>query len=196
MNMQNSNLINQMTVKQENTQLAVFSCELKEAWEKSQKKFKIVTAESLTGGMIASTISMVPGSSRYFDRSFVVYNNEAKHEMLGVKKNVFDLYTEVSGQCVMEMACGALEHSHAEVAVSVSGVAGPDLGGDGNPVGTVWIGVCIKAKSPACLCKHFAGNREEIRFLTVGSAFDLLKNIILTDQYPSDFLLKEQFQDY
>lgn len=196
MNMQNSNLINQMTVKNENAQLAVFSCELKEVWEKSQKKFKIVTAESLTGGMIASAISMAPGSSRYFDRSFVVYNNEAKHEMLGINKKVFDQYTEVSGQCVMEMACGALDNSHADLAVSVSGVAGPDLGGDGHPVGTVWIGACIKGRSPACLCKHFAGNREEIRLLTVDSAFNLLKNIILTDQYPSDYLLKEQFQDY
>ncbi len=192
--MQKSNLITQMTIKDENAHLALLSYELKETWEKCQKKLKIATAESLTGGMIASTISMAPGSSRYFDRSFVVYNNEAKHEMLGVNKSVFDLYTEVSGQCVMEMASGALEHSHADIAVSVSGVAGPDLGGDGNPVGTVWFGLGVKGKKPACLCKHFAGNREQIRLLTVNNAFDFLKKIILSDCYPADFLSQDQFQ--
>lgn len=137
------------------------------------KGLKVATAESLTGGLISSTIVAIPGSSDYFDRGFCVYNNEAKEEVLGVSVKTISAFTEVSGQCVQEMAFGALERSRADLAVAVSGVAGPGPSG-GNPAGTVWIGVCRRSESALSRGFLFEGDRTMVRELTVWQSLSAL----------------------
>ncbi len=98
---------------------------------------KIVVAESCTGGLVAAALTEVPGSSAVLDRGFVTYSNEAKNEMLGVSKDIIEAFGAVSVACVYAMAQGALARSKADVAVAISGIAGPDGGSPEKPVGTV-----------------------------------------------------------
>ncbi|KUO57132.1 MAG: competence protein [Sphingomonadales bacterium BRH_c3] len=98
---------------------------------------KIVLAESCTGGLVAAALTEVPGSSAVLDRGFVTYSNEAKMESLGVPLDIIETFGAVSIACVWAMAKGALERSNADVAVAISGVAGPDGGTKLKPVGTV-----------------------------------------------------------
>jgi nicotinamide-nucleotide amidase len=98
---------------------------------------RVALAESCTGGLVAAAITEIPGSSAVLDRSFVTYSNEAKKETLGVAGDVIDAFGAVSIACVYAMAQGALEHSDADVAVAISGIAGPDGGSEQKPVGTV-----------------------------------------------------------
>lgn len=98
---------------------------------------KVVLAESCTGGLVAAAITEIPGSSAVLDRSFVTYSNEAKQGDLGVAADIIDAFGAVSVACVYAMARGALERSGADIAVAISGIAGPDGGSDVKPVGTV-----------------------------------------------------------
>lgn len=98
---------------------------------------KVAVAESCTGGLVAAAITEIPGSSAVLDRGFVTYSNEAKEETLGVAGDIIDAFGAVSVACVFAMARGALERSQADVAVAISGVAGPDGGTEAKPVGTV-----------------------------------------------------------
>ena len=98
---------------------------------------KIALAESCTGGLVAAALTEIPGSSSVLDRSFVTYSNNAKREMLDVPEDIIDTFGAVSVACVYAMAQGALKASEADVAVAISGVAGPDGGTDNKPVGTV-----------------------------------------------------------
>ena len=98
---------------------------------------KIVLAESCTGGLVAAALTEIPGSSAVLDRSFVTYSNEAKQGELGVASDIIEAFGAVSIACVYAMARGALENSDADVAVAISGVAGPGGGSDTKPVGTV-----------------------------------------------------------
>ena len=98
---------------------------------------RIAVAESCTGGLVAAAITEIPGSSAVLDRGFVTYSNEAKHDSLGVADDILDAFGAVSVACVYAMAQGALERSKADVAVAISGIAGPDGGSPGKPVGTV-----------------------------------------------------------
>lgn len=98
---------------------------------------KVALAESCTGGLVAAAITEIPGSSAVLDRGFVTYSNEAKKQMLGVAEDIIDTFGAVSIACVWAMAQGALKRSGADVAVAISGVAGPDGGTDQKPVGTV-----------------------------------------------------------
>ncbi|MGN0908790.1 MAG: CinA family protein [Succinivibrio sp.] len=134
-----------------------------------RRSLKAATAESLTGGLISATIVSTSGASEYFDRGFTVYNNEAKQEVLGVSSATLASHTEVSGQCVQEMAQGAIAKSHADLAVAVSGVAGPGPSG-GNPAGTVWIGACRRGSAGVSRLFHFEGGRAQVRELTVQQA--------------------------
>ena len=142
----------------------------------------ITCAESCTGGWIAKVITDVAGSSAYFQRGFVTYSNEAKHDMLGVSKTSIDKYGAVSEQVVIEMAKRALAIANADFAVSVSGIAGPAGGTDLKPVGTVWFG--FASKSPAIdriitRCCLFKGERIQIRHQAVIFLLTtLLKEII------------------
>lgn len=105
------------------------------------KRLKIATAESCTGGMIAAALTDIAGSSDVVDRGFVTYSNEAKMEMLGVLPETLAAHGAVSFETAREMARGALARSGADVAVSVTGIAGPGGGSDEKPVGLVWFGV-------------------------------------------------------
>ncbi|MBW7984576.1 nicotinamide-nucleotide amidase [Enterobacillus tribolii] len=121
-------------------------------------------AESCTGGLIAKTVTDVAGSSAYFDRGFVTYSNEAKHELLRVSRSVLERYGAVSEQVVEEMASGALGAAGADIAVAVSGIAGPDGGTPDKPVGTVWFGFADKEGRIFASCQRFPGSRREVRF--------------------------------
>lgn len=98
---------------------------------------KLVVAESCTGGLVAAALTEIPGSSAVLDRGFVTYSNEAKMESLGVAQDIIETFGAVSIACVWAMAEGALKNSNADVAVAISGVAGPDGGTQLKPVGTV-----------------------------------------------------------
>lgn len=103
----------------------------------SSRQATLATAESCTGGWIAQVLTTIAGSSQWFERGFVTYSNEAKQEMLGVPADIIDTCGAVSEQTARAMAEGALKHSHADVAVSVTGIAGPSGGTPTKPVGTV-----------------------------------------------------------
>ncbi|MGN6584409.1 MAG: CinA family protein [Rhizobiaceae bacterium] len=105
------------------------------------KGIMLATAESCTGGMIAAALTDIAGSSAVVDRGFVTYSNEAKMEMLGVRDETLRMHGAVSEETALEMAAGALGHSHAGIAVSVTGIAGPDGGSAEKPVGLVWFGL-------------------------------------------------------
>jgi nicotinamide-nucleotide amidase len=102
---------------------------------------KIATAESCTGGLIAAMLTEVPGSSEVFERGFVTYSNEAKTEQLGVPAEVIEMHGAVSEEVARAMAVGALRHSRADIAVAVTGVAGPGGGSAAKPVGLVHLAV-------------------------------------------------------
>ncbi len=97
----------------------------------------IALAESCTGGLVTAALTEVPGSSAVLDRGFVTYSNQAKHQMLSVSNDIIDAFGAVSIACAWAMAQGALKHSSADVAVAITGIAGPDGGSDMKPVGTV-----------------------------------------------------------
>ncbi len=132
----------------------------------------IATAESCTGGWIAQAITEVPGSSVWFDRGFVTYSNAAKVQMLGVSQQTLEKYGAVSVETATEMSVGALAHSDADVAVAVTGIAGPDGGTPEKPVGTVFIAWAHKNGAAKVVKKQLSGNRREIRAQTVKSAVE------------------------
>lgn len=108
----------------------------------------IALAESCTGGMVATALTDVAGSSKAFYAGFVTYSNEAKQDLLGVSSEIIDTFGAVSIACVWAMAAGALERSGADIAVAVSGIAGPDGGSVGKPVGTVVFSRVLRGQSP------------------------------------------------
>ena len=137
-------------------------------------KWKIATAESCTGGVIAASITDYAGSSAYFERGFVTYSNEAKMEQLDVNPITLQAFGAVSEQCARLMARGAYAHSLADIAISVTGIAGPGGGSDDKPVGLVYIG--LSTDTHAEVHKHlFEGDRVAIRQQTVMAA---LKHVI------------------
>lgn len=130
------------------------------------RNWRITTAESCTGGLIAGAMTDVSGSSAWFEQGVVTYSNRAKHNLLGVPSNVFDQDGAVSEACVLAMASGALRTSGADIAVSVSGVAGPGGGSVLKPIGTVWL---AWAWGESVEAEHFlfAGQRSEVRMQAV-----------------------------
>jgi len=138
------------------------------------------TAESCTGGGVAYAITEISGSSQWFDRSFITYSNEAKMDMLGVTLETLTEHGAVSEEVVQQMAQGAVENSNANIAVSISGIAGPDGGTEEKPVGTVclsWYQNTEKNKRGTYL---FQGNRQEVRVHSIRLALigliELLEN--------------------
>ncbi len=124
---------------------------------------KLATAESCTGGWVAKLVTEVAGSSAWFDRGFVTYSNEAKQEMLSVPAEVIRKSGAVSREVVAAMTQGALAHSHADWALSVSGVAGPDGGTRDKPVGTVWFAWQVRGAEPHTEVIQFSGDRDAVR---------------------------------
>lgn len=124
---------------------------------------RLVTAESCTGGWIAEAVTSISGSSDWFERGFVTYSNEAKREMLGVRAATLERCGAVSEETALEMARGALAAGRGQIAVSVTGVAGPTGGTAAKPVGMVCFGWALDGGRADATTKHFAGDRTEVR---------------------------------
>jgi nicotinamide-nucleotide amidase len=131
----------------------------------------MATAESCTGGLIAGACTDLSGSSNWFERGFVTYSNAAKTEMLGVDAALIDTHGAVSEPVARAMAEGAVRHSHAQVAVAVTGVAGPTGGSAEKPVGTVWFAWHVAGQTSAER-QCFDGDRAAVRSATVRHALE------------------------
>jgi len=127
------------------------------------KKLKLALAESCTGGLVAATITAIPGSSKYFDRGLITYSNEAKQKMLSVGKNILQKKGAVSVEVVEKMALGALRNSKAQISLAITGIAGPTGGSKAKPVGTVYFGIASSFAPLFIIYQIFVGNREQIR---------------------------------
>jgi nicotinamide-nucleotide amidase len=141
-------------------------------------RLRVATAESCTGGLVAGAITSVAGSSEWFERGFVTYSNDAKHEMLGVACEMIDTHGAVSEAVARAMAEGALARSAADCAVSVTGVAGPGGGTAAKPVGTVCFGWALRGRESITATRHFPGGREEVRSASVEAALAGLLRLV------------------
>jgi nicotinamide-nucleotide amidase len=138
----------------------------------------LATAESCTGGWVAQAVTSVSGSSEWFERGFVTYTNISKREMLGVKTTILSRYGAVSEQTARAMAEGALAHSHAQVAIAITGIAGPTGGTPEKPVGTVCFAWGGKKRDTITARHHFNGDRENIRRQAVATALQGLLDFL------------------
>lgn len=143
-----------------------------------QNKLFLVSAESCTGGWFAKQITDLSGSSAIFDRGFVTYSNDSKQDMLGVQKNTIEGFGAVSENVVKEMASGAIEHSKADIAIAISGVAGPDGGTKEKPVGMVCFGLMQRGKKAIAVTEIFDGNRDQVRSLAVDFALHEIDKLL------------------
>jgi nicotinamide-nucleotide amidase len=142
------------------------------------RAMKLAAAESCTGGWIAKIITDIPGSSDWFEGSVVCYSNAAKHSLLGVPVETLEEFGAVSGETVLSMIDGIFEKTSANVAVSVSGIAGPGGGTDKKPVGTVWICHGKRGKSSFAHEFKFEGDRESIRLQSVEASLKALLDLL------------------
>jgi len=149
--------------------------------ELAQQGLMLASAESCTGGWVGQTITSIAGSSAWYERGFITYTDISKREMLGVSSTTLDQYGAVSEETAYEMAECAIARSHAQVVVSVTGIAGPDGGTAKKPVGTVCFAWLMKDGLARSETHHFSGSREEIRRQAVMGALqgvlDLLQGI-------------------
>lgn len=139
---------------------------------------RLATAESCTGGWVAKVVTDIAGSSAWFDRGYVTYSNAAKVEMLGVRPQTLAAHGAVSEPVVLEMAAGALERSQAQVAVAVSGIAGPGGGSTDKPVGTVWFAWSAPGTEPRTRRVLFDGDRTQIRHQAVRIALEGIEELL------------------
>jgi nicotinamide-nucleotide amidase len=139
---------------------------------------KIATAESCTGGLIAGLLTEIAGSSNVFERGFVTYSNDAKHELLGVSEDFLKTHGAVSAPVARAMAEGALKHSRADIAIAVTGIAGPGGGTPEKPVGLVYITAARGNETRTE--EHRFGNpgRNQVRLRTVEAALRLLETLL------------------
>lgn len=143
-------------------------------------QYKLTTAESATGGMIASTLVNVPGISEFFEQGYVTYSNAAKVKMIGVSEETIERFGVVSSETAYDMAESAARTAGCDVAVSVTGVAGPDGGTPECPVGLVYIGCHVKGKT--VVERHlFDGDRMAVRTSATRCALLLLKQMLEED---------------
>ncbi|MEZ8990349.1 nicotinamide-nucleotide amidase [Vibrio breoganii] len=138
----------------------------------------MTTAESCTGGGVAQAVTEIAGSSAWFDRAFVTYSNEAKMEMLGVSSSSLERFGAVSEEVAQEMALGAVEHSAAQIAVSITGIAGPGGGSEDKPVGTVCFALALNTDLIQVQRCVFAGDRAQVRNQSVYHALQLIEKYI------------------
>lgn len=146
-----------------------------------EKGLMLATAESCTGGWIAKAVTDVAGSSGCFGYGIVSYSNDAKQRLLNVSDTLLDEHGAVSGQAVRAMAGGALRISDADVAVAVSGIAGPGGGTADKPVGTVWLAYALRSQEgpqTRTECVHFTGERRDVREQTVLHALRALLDLV------------------
>jgi len=149
-------------------QLLTLAEELGTALKK--RGWMLALAESCTGGWVAQTVTAIAGSSAWFDRGFVTYSNASKMEMLSVNEATLASFGAVSIETAKEMAFGALKHSYADIAVAVTGIAGPDGGSEEKPVGTVCFAWAASGAVLASGTEHFSGDRQRIRAQAVKTA--------------------------
>jgi len=142
-----------------------------------KRKLKLVTAESCTGGLVAATLTAIAGSSDVVERAFVTYANEAKREMLGVSWDALMGHGAVSEEVARAMAVGALARSGADLAVSVTGVAGPGGGTVEKPVGLVHFAAVRAGREPIAERHVFPGDRDSIRRVSVLTALAMLASL-------------------
>jgi nicotinamide-nucleotide amidase len=145
----------------------------------TERKLKVATAESCTGGLIAAMLTEVPGSSMVVDRGFVTYSNEAKTEMLGVEPDLIQRVGAVSAEVATAMVEGAIARSDADLAVAVTGIAGPDGGSPEKPVGLVYLAAMRRGGTPV-LAEHRFGDigRAKVRLATVREALAMLSALV------------------
>lgn len=142
-----------------------------------QRGLKVTSAESCTGGLFAAHITSVSGSSECFEGSFVTYSNEIKHRMINVREETLEKYGAVSEECILEMAENSRKIMKSDIAIAISGIAGPSGGTDDKPVGLVWI--CLAAESYIKAYKNiFSGDRQEVRDQSVMFSLNLIENFI------------------
>ncbi|HAS62769.1 MAG TPA: nicotinamide-nucleotide amidase [Vibrio sp.] len=134
----------------------------------------LTTAESCTGGGVATVVTDIAGSSAWFDRAFVTYSNEAKMEMLNVQASSLELHGAVSEAVAVEMVQGALSHANATIAVSISGIAGPTGGSEEKPVGTVCFAFADKIGWQKVSTQYFMGDRAKVRSQAIEYALKTL----------------------
>lgn len=147
--------------------------------EATDQACTIATAESCTGGLISSCLTAVPGSSSAFLCGFVTYADDAKTRLLGVPSGAIEQLGAVSDVVAAAMAEGAVAHSGAQIAVSVTGIAGPDGGTKDKPVGLVYLSLAERGEDAVVKRYIFAGTRDDIRRSTVGAALELLHSRLL-----------------
>jgi nicotinamide-nucleotide amidase len=146
-----------------------------------QRNATVTCAESCTGGWIAKVFTDISGSSAWFERGFVTYSNEAKQQLVEVKADSLAQYGAVSDAVVREMALGARKAAHADYAISVSGIAGPDGDSDEKSVGTVWFGFAGPQDNVLTFKQHFNGDRDAVRRQSVAWALQKLYGEFLTN---------------
>ncbi|MEW8028949.1 MAG: nicotinamide-nucleotide amidase [Candidatus Thiodiazotropha sp.] len=151
-----------------------------------QRGFRLVVAESCTGGWLAKILTDLPGSSDWFDRGFVTYSNRAKQTMLGVSSITLEQAGAVSEACVLEMTVGALRESGGDVAVAISGIAGPGGGSTEKPVGTVCFAWQLKGSEGVTRRYRFDGDRNQVRWQAVVCALQQLESLL--SDYPVSIL--------
>ena len=138
----------------------------------------VTTAESCTGGLIFSALTHHAGSSMVMDRGFVTYSNAAKEAQLNVTPSTLEKFGAVSEATVAEMLSGALHNSTADIAVAISGVAGPGKS-DNKPQGLVYIGTQSRNNTPTILQNHFAGDRQQVREQSVATALHMIQQSVI-----------------
>jgi nicotinamide-nucleotide amidase len=143
-----------------------------------EQQLTLCVAESCTGGLISKTLTDEPGASSYFLGGFITYNNELKEKLLGVRKETLEKFGAVSAEVAIEMACGAQSYSHSSLAMSVTGIAGPDGGSPGKPVGTFFVGLSTAYESMSYEFS-FASSRGRIRRFSTYKTLDLLRRRLL-----------------
>ena len=141
-----------------------------------QNNLKLTCAESCTGGLLSALFTSISGSSDVFDRAFITYSNQAKNQMLGVNEKTLEKFGAVSKEAAEEMAIGALKNSAANIAISITGIAGPKTDDTQKPVGLVYIGFAAKNSEEVKVKKfNFSGDRNQVRFSTISYALELMK---------------------
>lgn len=148
----------------------------------SARGWQLATAESCTGGLIAATCTELAGSSAWFDRGVVTYSNQAKTDLLGVPPALIDAHGAVSEPVALAMAEGLLARCQADIAVAVTGIAGPGGGSMHKPVGTVWLAWAVRGGQPRAERQWWPGDRAEVRRQTARQALSGLLRVLQRDE--------------
>jgi nicotinamide-nucleotide amidase len=141
----------------------------------TDQSLTLSVAESCTGGSLSALLTSISGSSTYFDRGYITYSNQAKMDMLDVDAEVLERFGNVSEQTAFEMVNGVIQNSHSDIAVSITGIAGPTGGTGDKPVGMVCFGFCVKDKY-FVKTQHFSGDRETVVASSIDFAIQTLVN--------------------